>query len=102
MEEHTQGVCGLVCFLFLKPLSSTCIQYLAEFYVFFGHEAHGIFAPEPRIKPAPPALEGEVLTTGPRGKSLELLNTYSRKEVIFYSVSFFLPSHILTQKLPKA
>ena len=31
LEQHTQGVCGLVCFRFLKPLSSTCIQYLAEF-----------------------------------------------------------------------
>ena len=27
----------------------------------------------PGIEPAPPALEGEVLTTGPRGKSLNLL-----------------------------
>ena len=37
---------------------------------FFGHEACGILAPRPGIEPAPPALEGEVLTTGPAGKSL--------------------------------
>ena len=37
---------------------------------FFGHEACGILAPRPGIKPVPPALEGEVLTTGPSGKSL--------------------------------
>ena len=37
---------------------------------FFGHEACGILAPWPGIEPAPPALEGEVLTTGPPGKSL--------------------------------
>ena len=37
---------------------------------FFGPEACGILAPWPGIKPAPPALEGEVLTTGPPGKSL--------------------------------
>ena len=31
----------------------------------FGHEACGILALWPEIKPAPSALEGEVLTTGP-------------------------------------
>ena len=36
---------------------------------FFGHEACGILAPRPGIEPASPALEGEVLTTGPPGKS---------------------------------
>ena len=36
---------------------------------FFGHEAYGISALWPGIKPAPPALEGKVLTTGPPGKS---------------------------------
>ena len=35
----------------------------------FGHEACGILAPQPGIEPTPPALEGEVLTTGPSGKS---------------------------------
>ena len=29
----------------------------------------GVIAPQPGIEPAPPALEGEVLTTGPPGKS---------------------------------
>ena len=37
---------------------------------FFGHEACGILAPRPGIEPAPPELEGEVLTTGPPGKFL--------------------------------
>ena len=36
---------------------------------FWGHEACGILAPRPGIKPPPPALEGQVLTTGPSGKS---------------------------------
>ena len=36
----------------------------------FGPEACGILACRPGIEPAPPALEGEVLTTGPPGKSL--------------------------------
>ena len=39
---------------------------------FFGHEAFGILAPRPGIKPAPPALEGEVLTTGPWGSPLSV------------------------------
>ena len=36
---------------------------------FFGREAHGILAPRPGMEPTPPALEGEVLTAGPPGKS---------------------------------
>ena len=36
----------------------------------FWHEACGILAPRPGIEPTPPALEGEVLTTGPPGRSL--------------------------------
>ena len=39
-------------------------------FCFFGREARGILAPQPGIEPAPPALEVEVLTTGPPGKSL--------------------------------
>ena len=37
---------------------------------FFDQEACGILAPWPGIKPTPPAMEGEVLTTGLAGKSL--------------------------------
>ena len=35
---------------------------------FFGHKACRILAPQPGIEPAPPALEGEFLTTGPPGE----------------------------------
>ena len=35
----------------------------------FGHEACGILSRWPGIKQTPPALEGEVLTTGPPSKS---------------------------------
>ena len=41
---------------------------------FFGGEAREILAPQPGIKPAPSALEGEVLTTGLPGKSLHFLD----------------------------
>ena len=37
----------------------------------FGLEACGILDPRPGLEPAPPALEGEVLTTGLPGKSQE-------------------------------
>ena len=39
-------------------------------FCFLGHEAPEILAPQLRTEPAPPALEGKVLTTGPPGKSL--------------------------------
>ena len=35
----------------------------------FGPKACGILAPIPGIEPSPPALEGDVLTTGLPGKS---------------------------------
>ena len=42
---------------------------LVLFYVLvFGQEACGILALQPGIEPAPPALEGVVLTTGAPGK----------------------------------
>ena len=36
---------------------------------FLGHQTCGILATQPGIEPAPPALEGEVLTIVPPGKS---------------------------------
>ena len=46
------------------------LQYCFCFmFWFFGPEACGILAPQPGIEPTHPALEGEVLTTGPPGKS---------------------------------
>ena len=37
---------------------------------FYGLELYGILSPLPGIESTLPALEGEVLTTGPPGKSL--------------------------------
>ena len=36
---------------------------------FFGHKTCAILAPQPGIEPEPLHLEGEVLTSGPPGKS---------------------------------
>ena len=41
--------------------------------LFFGYEACGILASRPGIKPIPPALGSEVLTTGLPGKSFNLV-----------------------------
>ena len=59
--------CGL---FFLKSLLNLLQYCFCFMFWFFGHEACGILAPWTGIEPAPPALEGEVLTTGPPGKSL--------------------------------
>ena len=39
---------------------------------FFGRKSCGILAPWPGIEPTPTALEGEILTTGAPGKSLDV------------------------------
>ena len=37
----------------------------------FGHEACGILAPQPGLKPSTPALESKVVISGPPEKSLD-------------------------------
>ena len=57
--------------IFLKSLLNL-LEYCFRFmFWFFGHEAWKILAPQRGIEPSPPALEGDVLTTGPPRKSLE-------------------------------
>ena len=55
----------------LKVLTE-CVTILLLLFMFwfFGCEACGILALWPRIELATPALKGEILTTGPLGKSL--------------------------------
>ena len=51
---------------YLLNLLRYCFCYLFNFFasvLCFGHEACGILAPQSGIKPTPPTLEGEVLTT---------------------------------------
>ena len=57
-------------FSFLKSLLNLLRYCFCFMFWFFGCEACGILAPWQGIEPAPPALEGEVLTTEPAGKSL--------------------------------
>ena len=53
----------------LKSLLNLLQYSFCFMFWFFGCEACGILAPWPGIEPALPVLEGEVLTTGPPGKS---------------------------------
>ena len=50
------------------------IEFVTILLLFYGldfcFEACRILAPQPGIESTPPALEGEVLTTGPKGKPL--------------------------------
>ena len=58
------------CGPFLKSLLNLLQYCFCFMFWFFGHKACGILSPPPGIESAPPALEGEVLTTGLPGKSL--------------------------------
>ena len=55
--------------MFWSLIEFITILLLFYFYVFFGHDACGILTPRAGIKPILPALEEEVLTTGPPGRS---------------------------------
>ena len=69
------------------------LQYWFCFmFWFFGREACGILAPRPEIVPAPPALEGKVLTTGRPGKSLHKFFVYlvTLKRISAAAISWLL------------
>ena len=58
--------------IFEKP-SMNLLQYCFRLmFWFFGHEACGIFAPQPQKELAPPSLEGQVPTTGSPEKPLKM------------------------------
>ena len=66
------------CFTIWAILIWTSFNVFTEFvtllllllmFCFFSHKACGILAPRPGIEPTPHALEGDVPTTGPPGKS---------------------------------
>ena len=72
---------------FLKSLLNL-LQYCFYFMgFFFNPEACGTLTLQPRIELAPLALEGEVLTTGPPGKSQVFVFGYS----LFLSIAKSLP-----------
>ena len=58
------------CGPFFQVSIEHCYNITSVLFWIWGPKAWGILASWPRIEPAPPAMEGEVLTTGPPGKSL--------------------------------
>ena len=48
----------------IEFVTTLFLFYVLDFF-FFGFRVYGILAPQPEIKAASSALEGEVLTTGP-------------------------------------
>ena len=65
---------------------------------FFGHNTFGSLAPQPRIEPLPPALEGEVLNTGLPGTCLnKILIGFFGQEL---GVSFLKFFHIAASHSP--
>ena len=62
---HIRSWVWTIFTVFIKFFTTLFVFY----FLLFGHEACGIWAPRPGIKPASTELEGEVLTTGPPGKS---------------------------------
>ena len=81
--SDTMLMFNLVGFFFDVDHLKVFIEFFAAFFcfmfvcLFFGYEACGILAPRPGIKPIPPALGSEVLTTGLPGKSFNLVLTKS-------------------------
>ena len=73
------------CGPFLKSLLNLLQYCFCFMFWIFGCEACGILAPRPGIKLAPPALEGEGLTTGPPGKSLYYF---------LFNCNFFIGKHV--------
>ena len=95
----TQWRCTHRCFLFFKReqfLKSVLdlLQYcFCSMFWFLGCETCGILAPQPGTDPAPHALEIDVLTTGPSGKS---------PQIFFRLVSVFHLNSSLSQLLGSA
>ena len=58
-----------MCTIFKVFTKFVTILFLFSGFLFFHQEAYGILTPWLGIEPAPPALESEVLTIGPPGKS---------------------------------
>ena len=72
---HFVSLCKILVILpifqtfFFKSLLNLLYYCFCYVFCFFDHKAYGILVPQPRIKPAPLALEGEVLTTEPPERS---------------------------------
>ena len=88
---------------FTVTLSLNLLQYFCFLFWFFGCKACGILAPQPGIKPVPPALEAEVSTTRQPENSLYvffLSKNLINKTYLTYSLSY-KPSQRVKFKLQR-
>ena len=69
IRARVQTQTGFFFKAFIESLILLPFFFYVFFFFFFCWEACGIITPRPGVKPACPALEGEVLTSGPPGKS---------------------------------
>ena len=74
----------------------TLLLFYFFFFFFFVHKVCRILVPRPGIELALPALEGEILTSGPLGKSLHCFLKLVPL-TIFYPLSRwpFLPFYVI-------
>ena len=87
----------ILCAPLKKKKNGYWISYnTASMFCFYGHEACGILAARPGTEPTPPALEGDVITTGLLGKSPEIfLFLFSHKIWSLEGDLFLLSAHVL-------
>ena len=87
----------ILCGPLKKKKNGYWISYnTASMFCFYGHEACGILAARPGTEPIPPALEGDVITTGLLGKSPEIfLFLFSHKIWSLEGDLFLLSAHVL-------
>ena len=79
--NNSQWSCNFLIFFFFffgcGPFSKSLLNWLQCCFCFMfwfsGHEACGILAPQPGIKPILPVWKGKISCTGPLGKSLGVL-----------------------------
>ena len=98
--DHLNFIYKIYCFLmwtiFKVFIKFVTILLLLLMFCFFGPEASGILVSWSGIEPAPPSLEGKVLTTGPPGKPWSYILKgspwllWQRKLVKLLITSFFL------------
>ena len=93
---HAKIFAVILFFFLMWTIFKVFIQFVTILFLFcvwfFGHEACGLLASQTGIEPTSPALEGEVLTTGP---------SCSHSWYLVFLTSVVCASHILMIMSPK-
>ena len=81
--------------------NTASVLCLGFFCFCFCHKACRILAPWPRIKPAPPTLEGKVLTTRPLGKSPQFSSVTQSYPTLCNPMDFSMLGFPVHHQLPE-